>query len=146
MKGFGKLLICSPGIGKKKIVANGSAHQCITLLYIHDMRTHAGSFYRFTLGIIQYNLSAIGLDDTRQQAEDGGLATTGFSHYRHRCGRTEIIREMADYHLLTLIGIRIAHILKPDATSMLQRNRSISLRQRLLLFGIFYLYQPVNTR
>ncbi len=40
MKGFGKLLIGSHGIGKKKIIANSSAHQRITLLYIHDMRTH----------------------------------------------------------------------------------------------------------
>ena len=38
--------------------------------------------------------SAIGLDDTRQETQDGGLATTGFSYYRHRCGGTEIIREM----------------------------------------------------
>ena len=105
MKGFGKLLIGSHGIGKKKIIANGSAHQRITLLYIHDMRTHAGSFCLFAQGIIQYNPSAIGLDDTRQETQDGGLATTGFSYYRHRCGGTEIIREMTDNNFLSLIGI-----------------------------------------
>lgn len=69
MKGFGKLLIGSHGIGKKKIIANGSAHQRITLLYIHDMRTHAGSFCLFAQGIIQYYPSAIGLDDTRQETQ-----------------------------------------------------------------------------
>lgn len=83
MKGFGKLFTGSHGIGKKKIIANGSAHQRITLLYIYDMRTHGIEEHQQGVnGCLEESGSRLLAEGASRNQKTGMLIIMTYNQYR----------------------------------------------------------------